>query len=397
MLDKTTIEIVKSTLPAISEAGTAITKHFYERMLSRHPELQNIFNMAHQRDLTQPKALFDAVCAYAQHIEEPMQLKEAVERIAYKHVSLNIQPEHYAIVGENLLGSIEELLNPGEVVLDAWKNAYAFLANIFISTEGMMYQKEKESKGGWVGTRSFRIVKKTKESEKITSFILEPVDGQPVMKFLPGQYISVYIPDQGWGHQAIRQYSLACLADGKTYRIAVKNEDKGEVSPFLHQKIEEGSLIDLSAPGGDFFLDIEALDGPVALISGGVGQTPMLAMLHALHSVKYNKPVHWLHSALDSGSHAFGSEVRQLIAELPQASSDVWHVEPGKKDVQGKDFDHIGFMMLNEVKSYFSEEKLTCYLCGPRPFMRFCKEQLTELGIPEARIHYELFGSFEPI
>ena len=75
--------------------------------------------------------------AYAENIENPTVLAKAVERITTKHVSLDIQPDQYAIVGDNLLHSISEVLNvPFESeLIEAWKQAYLQLADILIGVE----------------------------------------------------------------------------------------------------------------------------------------------------------------------------------------------------------------------------------------------------------------------
>ena len=64
-------------------------------MFSRHPELKDIFTMSHQSSGAQREALFNAICAYATNIENLAIILPAVEKIAQKHVSLNILPEHY--------------------------------------------------------------------------------------------------------------------------------------------------------------------------------------------------------------------------------------------------------------------------------------------------------------
>ncbi|VEA69555.1 Nitric oxide dioxygenase [Serratia rubidaea] len=175
------------------------------------------------------------------------------------------------------------MFSPGQEVLDAWGKAYGVLANVFIQREGQIYQESADGDGGWRDRRAFRIVKKQPQSEIISSFILAPVDGGKVVDFKPGQYLAVYIKDEGLEHQEIRQYSLTAAPNGEYYRIAVKREDRGLVSNYLHQKAQEGDVIDIAPPHGDFFLDVTP-NTPVALISAGVGQTPMLGMLNTLHA-----------------------------------------------------------------------------------------------------------------
>lgn len=148
--------------------------------------------MSHQQNGAQREALFNAVCAYAMNIDNLGALGAAVEKIANKHASLMIRPEHYPIVGENLLATIEELLNPGEEVLTAWGKAYGVLADIFIQREAGLYQEKAASPGGWEGLREFRVIRKQPQSELITSFELAPVDGKPVADYRQGS-ISVSI------------------------------------------------------------------------------------------------------------------------------------------------------------------------------------------------------------
>jgi len=85
-----------------------------------------------------------AICAYAANIDNLSALGEAVERIARKHVSTMVKPEHYPIVGENLIASIREVLGEGatDEVLQAWTEAYEFLANILIEREKQIYGQQ---------------------------------------------------------------------------------------------------------------------------------------------------------------------------------------------------------------------------------------------------------------
>ena len=179
--------IVKSTVPVLEQHGTTITKVFYDNLLEAHPELNNIFNKANQDHLRQPRALAAAVLAYAKHIDDLGTLGPTVELIANKHASMYVQPEHYAIVGEHLIGAFKQVLGDALTpeILDAWAAAYGQLADIFIGKEKSLYANTK----GWTDWQDFRIAKKIQESDEITSFYLEPVkeSSKPLPPYLPGQ------------------------------------------------------------------------------------------------------------------------------------------------------------------------------------------------------------------
>lgn len=208
--------------------GIAITKHMYGHMLKNHPDLKNIFSHSKQavrsssrlagsdRLLTpillrktgkQALALATAAHAYAANIRNLESLGPVIERIAHKHVSLDIRPEQYLVVGEYLLASIASVLGPDvftSEVSEAWEAGYWALAWVFIEAEAKLYeaaQQRGSQSGGkdWRGWKPFVLQKRVLESDDVTSFYLTPQSGDPIAGFKPGQYISVqlYIPELG--------------------------------------------------------------------------------------------------------------------------------------------------------------------------------------------------------
>ncbi|HAJ42250.1 MAG TPA: NO-inducible flavohemoprotein, partial [Alcanivorax sp.] len=173
MLTADQLAVIKATVPVLQEHGETLTRHFYQRMFEHNPEVRPYFNPAHQRSGSQQRALAGAICAYAQHVDNPAALTDAVELIAQKHVSLGIRPEHYPIVGENLLASIKEVLGDAATddIIDAWAAAYGALADIFIGREADIYQ-EQEQRFGWQGFKPFVVTRREPESDNITSFYL---------------------------------------------------------------------------------------------------------------------------------------------------------------------------------------------------------------------------------
>lgn len=387
MLNAQTIATVKATLPLLAETGPKLTAHFYDRMFAHNPELKEIFNMSNQRNGDQREALFNAIAAYASNIENLAVLLPAVEKIAQKHTSFQIKPEQYAIVGGHLLATLDEMFSPGQEVLDAWGEAYGVLANVFIKREGEIYQQNAVKTGGWEGTRAFRILSKAPQNELITAFEFAPADGGEVADYQPGQYLGVWLKPEGFAYQEIRQYSLTRQPDGKSYRIAVKRENGGLVSEWLHDEARVGDTVHLAAPAGDFFMSVDAAT-PVTLISAGVGQTPMLAMLDTLAGRAHPAQVNWFHAAENGTVHAFADEVNTLGAKLPRFTSHVWYNAPQDNDV----FDSAGLMDLHALEGQFSDPAMQFYLCGPVGFMQFVAKQLVALGFSAENIHYECFG-----
>lgn len=382
MLSQSTIDIVKSTAPLIAEAGPSLTAHFYERMFKHHPELKDVFNITHQETGSQREALFNAVYGYASNIDNIEVLLPVVEKIAQKHTSFNITADQYQIVGTHLLATIDELMNPGQAVLDAWAEAYGLLANIFINREEELYQQKEQEIGGWRGTREFKVIEKTQESNVITSFVLTPVDGQPVIGYRPGQYIGVYLNSDKLEFQEIRQYSLSDAPNGNTYRISVKREDKGIASNYLHTHVNLGDSVQLAAPAGDFFITTES-NTPIAFISAGVGLTPMLSMLESIKET-HQAPIHWLHATDNSERHGFKARLNELTDSITHLNQYSWY-----KDGEA---DFNGLMDLSQIQNELNWQETDFYLCGPVVFMQYVAKQLVTLKVPEENIHYECFG-----
>lgn len=394
--------IVKSTAPVLAQHGTAITTHFYKRMLNNHPELRNIFNAAHQNTGTQPAALAHAVWAYAENIDNLGALTTAVSRIGHKHASLGITPDQYPIVGENLLASLKEVLGDAitDPIVDAWGAAYQQLADIFINFERDLYQKAEQTPGGWNGWRKFRVASKVPESDEIISFYLEPLDAGKLPPFVSGQYISVrvWVPELGVFQP--RQYSLSDAPDGKHFRISVKREDgkgaespAGRISNVLHQDTPKGAEIDVSNPYGDFTLDTET-DVPAVLISGGVGLTPMISMLGTLVESAKSRPVVFVHGVRSGKVHAMKKYLSHIIKENPQVSKAIFYEEVSQDtDKKGVDYDYEGRIDLSSIKDQVLLPDANYYLCGPIPFMQLQQKTLEGLGVPAEKIHSEVFGS----
>jgi nitric oxide dioxygenase len=404
-LHPATIRTVKATAPILRERGVEITRRMYERLF-RNEEIKNLFNQSHHgEEGTQPRALAGAVHAYADHIDHLEELGPMVERIAQKHVALNIAPEHYPYVGEALLGALGDVLGQAatEEVVAAWTEAYQFLADLLIRREAELYDEARAQPGGWVGWREFVVDRVVPESEVITSFYLRPEDGGQLMAFRPGQYLTLRPELPGHGH-LVRNYSVSCAPGRDYYRISVKREDApedqpyappGMVSTYLHREVAPGATLPVSAPAGDFFLDGSgngAGERPVVLLSGGVGLTPLMSMLDTLVDRGATRDIWYVHAALSGRHHAFREHLREVSAQHPNVRSYAFYEFPTVDDQVGSDYDRPGRITMDWLRHTVPIQEADFYFCGPRGFMRMLAIGLRALDVPEERIHFEFFG-----
>jgi nitric oxide dioxygenase len=401
MLSPQTINIVKSTAPILAEHGETLTRHFYKRMFTHNPEVAPFFNSTNQSAGNQQRALAGAIAAYAANIDNLEVLGGAVELIAQKHASLLIKPEHYPIVGANLLASIKEVLGDGATddVINAWAEAYGFLADILIGREKQIYDESANKDGGWEGFKKFKVARKEKESENITSFYLQPADGGKVPSFKPGQYITVRVATPE-GSTTMRNYSLSDKPGQSHFRISVKREEglkaatpDGYVSNLLHRNVNVGDELEIVPPCGEFFLDVETQSSrPLVLLAGGIGITPVLSMLLAVLESGTKREIIFIHGILNEKVQPFKAVIDDLAAKHSNLKVHYRYTDAAEAGIVRGANSSTGFVDAALIESLIPARDADYYFCGPKPFMVNIYHDLVKWGTPPAQVHFEFFG-----
>lgn len=385
MASPKTLAIVKSTVPVLEEHGGAITSVFYQNMFAEHPELLDIFNETNQKLGRQQTALATTVLAAAKHLEHLAVLMPQVTEIGHKHRALQILPEHYPIVGKHLLGAIKQVLGDAanDDIIEAWREAYDEIAEVFISVEQKMYEDAM-----WQGFAPFKVTDKTLVSEDIAAFSVVPVDDTIELNKLnltAGQYITVKTDPKDSPHLALRHYSLCSTTTDNGIQFAVRrdnrNDHQGLVSNYLHDSVEVGDTILLSAPAGDFALEkdlIEQNDVPLVLISAGVGVTPVLAMLETQVAQNPNRPIVWAYACQNADNHAFRARVDKLLNAATTVERHIFYFESKQ--------------ILDEAWLAQLPNPADIYVCGSMPFMESMIDGLMALEHGSDFVHYEPFG-----
>jgi hypothetical protein len=240
------------------------------------------------------------------------------------------------------------------------------------------------------GVRSLRLIDKVPESEEITSFVFASRDDGPLAAFEAGQHLPIELDVPEQNTSVRRTYSLSNAPGGHHYRISVKREPQGLASRHLHDSVEVGEIVQARAPAGDFVLG--CTNCPVALISAGVGLTPLLSMLHQLAAAGAGRPIWWLHGARDGAHHALAQEVALLAARQPNLKTRVAYSRPAAGDELGADYDVQGRVGAELVFDFVDARDAHYYLCGPTRFMAGVQDGLESKGVASERIHTESFG-----
>src|SRR5262249_44590415 len=136
-------------------------------------------------------------------------------------------------------------------------------------------------------------------------------------------------------------------------------------------------------------------DGPVVLLSGGIGATPVMAMLHALASQHSERAVWWLHGARNRSEHAFAIESRKLLSSLRNARSYIMYSRPEPDDDPGRDYAAAGRWAVPILDQLGVPREADFYICGPASFLAGFRTSLREWGVDPRQIYSEAFGPGE--
>ena len=247
----------------------------------------------------------------------------------------------------------------------------------------------------WRGFRPLRVSRKVRESSNVISLMLEPTDARPIAAALPGQFIVLRLRPASDAPPLTRSYSLSGEPSAERYRVSVKREAHGAASVYVDDKLQVGDVVDASAARGGFTL--RPGDRPVALLSAGIGVTPMLAMLHALAAEASTREIWWLYGARNGREHPFAEETRTLLKGLARSHSHIRYSSPDAEDRPNVDFDAPGRLNMQALRELPLPRDSDFYICGPSTFMSDLTTGLAAWGAARDRIHTEIFGSQPPI
>lgn len=262
----------------------------------------------------------------------------------------------------------------------------------------------KEEMAGWQGFRSFKVVRRAFEdsAQQICSFYLEPEDRQPLPSFKPGQYLTFRLDvpkgDGSGNEQITRCYSLSDAPQSNHYRVSIKRVPSpprsgyppGRSSNFFHDHIPVGTTLQVRAPSGHFYL--EPVSGPIVLIAGGIGITPMLSMLAWCQANQPEREVWFFYGVRNGKEAAFADRLNSIAAANPNVHLRLCFSDPLPEDQPTRDFQHHGRVSVDLFRMELPLKPYHFYICGPTPMMETLVPALEDWGVPDSHIHFEAFG-----
>jgi propane monooxygenase reductase subunit len=294
---------------------------------------------------------------------------------------------------EGQCAACKSFLLDGEVDLDKYSN---FALNDFEKEEGwtllcrahaqsdlevelINYDEEVLRSGIALQTQQMRV----ETIEELTHDIRRLVLSGPELKYKPGQYCDLKIPDS----EDVRSFSMANLPCGEL-EFMIKVYPDGKFSSLLSSgTLQEGHELEVTGPYGVFTLR-EKSDRPLLFIGGGAGMAPILALLRAMAERGSERPAVYYYGARGPSDLFHLDELHELEQRLPN-----FRFVPALSEA-GDDANWDGERGLITDVVARCEDKLSevdAYLCGPPPMVDAAMGMLDANGVPESRVYFDKF------
>jgi glycine betaine catabolism B len=239
----------------------------------------------------------------------------------------------------------------------------------------------------WSG--ELRIARIFDETHDVKTFRLVAPGGGPLpFRHTAGQYLNLALAIDGV--RVNRSYTIASPPTRSDYcEISVKRTAGGYASHHLHATWREGALVKVSAPAGKFvFAGHEA--ERVVLLAGGVGITPMMAVVRSLTDRGWTGEIHLLFSVKTRRDIVFADELAYLERRFPNLRVTITlsdDADPAWAGARG----HITRALIDRTVPGLRRGPVL--LCGPAPMMVAMRALVVGMGVPDAEILEEAFVS----
>ena len=151
--------------------------------------------------------------------------------------------------------------------------------------------------------------------------------------------------------------------------------------------VREGDLLNVSAPAGRFTFD-EARAKSVVLIAGGVGITPLMAILRYLTDRNWKGDIHFLYCAKTPRDIIFRQELEDLQRRFPNLHLVVTLTRAEGIDWAGRKGRIAGELLRQTIPNLAAQP---VFICGPTSMMEPTIQLLREQGVPGEQIRSEAF------
>ncbi|MBK0328944.1 oxidoreductase [Rhodobacteraceae bacterium F11138] len=209
-------------------------------------------------------------------------------------------------------------------------------------------------------------------ADAIRSVVLVQADGAALPGFTPGAHMRIHLPDGDDRPYSLIDFDAACDAPDH-YRLGIRLEPESRGGSRYMHDLAEGDSLRASVPKNDFAL--AGGDGPVVLIAGGIGITPMISMATALRAGGRPYVLHY--AVRNQGAAAFAERLAEQHGDAFRLHLD---------DQAGGPLDLAAIVASADDAAQF-------HVCGPKPMIEALRELAVGAGYDKDHIHFELFDA----
>jgi ferredoxin-NADP reductase/ferredoxin len=228
------------------------------------------------------------------------------------------------------------------------------------------------------------------EGGNMKTFVFRRTDGAP-LAFRPGQYLNISVPVYGREAEPLdRSYSLSSAPTQPwTFAITVKRDPAGQVSPWLHQYLHPGMIVEMLGPVGAFHLPDSDRRARYLLLAAGAGITPMMSMIRTIHSLPGRADVVLLYHGKGPGDYAFTEELEHL-ARVDERFTVHWSIgSRGAPSDWAWLKGRLSLEMINSVAPDANGRQV--YVCGPAGYLDAAKDLVNAAGVDDTSLFMEYF------
>ena len=135
------IDLVKTTWAIVAKMDpVTVGGLFYGRLFEIAPQLKHMFRSPVPEQSKKLLAMINYVIIKLDKLED---ILDEVTKLAQRHVKYGVKPDHYGLVGEALLWTLEKGLggNWNSEVKEAWSNCYQVLSSAMINASELKEQQ----------------------------------------------------------------------------------------------------------------------------------------------------------------------------------------------------------------------------------------------------------------
>lgn len=243
---------------------------------------------------------------------------------------------------------------------------------------------------------SLTIADVRRETEDAVSIAFDiPEELRADYAFKPGQHLTLRAEIDG--EDVRRSYSICSGLDEGEIRVCIKRQPHGVFSGYANENLKPGMTLDVLPPAGRFILDPDASGQKVrryVLVAAGSGITPLISMAKSLLARDDKAEVTLIYGSRTVKSIIFRREIEALKDKYLSRFTLHHVLSREKRDNELLDGHIDGEKLLQLAGPLFDLEAVDgFYLCGPQAMIESLRASLRNGGVPEDKIHFELFAT----